>query len=126
MNLILGCLRDLFHYDLVGDLFFVILAVFFNKTVDHLTFFQAAVSDRRQNRIPVTKSVFFLHDLHVFRLQKISQYKSFRLAVGQHHFFSAYNVFFAELFLEPLIDLILRLCTFDDIQPVPAGTFGIL
>ena len=84
------------------------------------------MSDCRQYRIPVFESVFFLNNLLIFRLDDICNIDTFRSAVRRNHIFTADDIAFLELFLEPLVDLILCLGTLYNIQPVTAWSLGIL
>ena len=126
MHLVLCCFRNLFQNTFVSQFFSVILTVFFRKTVDDLTFLQSAMSKCCKDRIPVLKAVLFLHDLHIFRFHQSREYKSFCLTVCGEHFLTTYNIFFFEFFLKPLVDLVFRLGTLDDTQPVTARSFGVL
>ena len=98
-------------------MFFLVL---FLQPVYHLAFLQSAVSDGCKDCIPVTETIFLLYDLLVFRFQDIEQVDTLTAAIGTDQLFSPDNIVFFKLFLEPLVDLILRLCTLDNVKPVTA------
>ena len=102
------------------------LFILFQKTVYDLTFFESAMADSCQHSIPVTESVFFLDNLLILRLQNIRQINGFTLAVRSNQLLASYNVVFFEFPFKPLVDLILCLGTLDNVEPVPAGSLGIL
>ena len=126
MNLILRRFRNLLQHAFVRKLLLVLFTVLFYQTVHHLTFLQAAVSDRRKNRVPILESIFPLDDLLIPGNQNLAWNDRFRPAVIAYQFFASDNILFFEFLLEPLVDLILSLGTLDNIQPVAAGALGIL
>jgi len=90
----------------------------FYKLIKHLALFQSAVSDSSQNRIPVTETVFMHNGFHVLRLRIKSWLKALGLGILIQHVLTFQDVIFLELFFEPLVDLVLGLCTLYDLQPV--------
>ena len=126
MHFLLICLRNLLQDIFIRDLFLMILFIFFQQTVYNLTFLQSAMSDCCKHRIPVTEPIFPLNDLLVFRLQYIDKIYRFTAAVIADQFLSTDNIIFFKFSFKPLVDLILRLRTFYNIQPVSAWSFGIL
>ena len=77
------------------------------------------MSDGRKHCIPVTETIFLLYNLLVFWFQDIEQVDTLAAAIGTDQLFPDTIVFF-KFFLEPLIDLILCLCTLDNVKPVTA------
>ena len=61
-----------FHDMLIRDLLLVLLVVLIQKLVNNLSFFQTAMSDRCQCRIPVTKTILTHHTLHVRRFHQVA------------------------------------------------------
>ena len=84
------------------------------------------MSDRCKHRIPVTEPIFPLNDLLIFGFQYIDKIYGFAAAVIADQLFSTDNIIFFKFSFKPLVDLILRLRTFYNIQPVSAWSLGIL
>ena len=80
----------------------------------------------RHDRFPVPESVFAQYTFLVFRLDDQLHLNAFHLAVLRHQLLALDDVAFFELGLKPLVDLVLCLCCLDNVQPVAAGTLGIL
>ena len=72
------------------------------------------------------ETIFSQHFLLVFRLVDVCKVDSLRLAGRHEKLLAARNIFFLQLTAEPLVDLILRLGTLYDVQPVTAWSLGIL
>ena len=101
------------------------LLVFFKQLVDNLAFLQTTVSHCCIDCIPVTETVLADDLLHKFRFQKIAEDNFLGLAVTVQKILTPDDIFFFELCLKPLIDLVLGLSTLDNTQPVTAWSLGI-
>ena len=111
---------------LVRDLLLKVLLPLLVHLVHDLAFSDAAVSDGGEDRIPVLHRVSAQNLFLIFRLVQGAPVEALALAVVQDQFFSADDVFFLKLALEPLVDLVLGLTALDDLQPVAAGAPGVL
>ena len=104
----------------------MILVIQLLHTVDDLAFLQAAVPYSRQQGFPVLEAIFLHLGFHIKRLHDIGNVDALCLTVGAQHFLPLYDVFFLEFVLEPLVDFIFGLCALNQIQPVTAGSLGVL
>ena len=84
------------------------------------------MTNRRKHRIPIFETIFSLYRLLVFHIRNMGNIDGFGFAVSNDHLFSFDDIALFKLLLEPLIDLVLRLCTLNNIQPVTTRSFGIL
>ena len=98
----------------------------FLHLIDDLAFLQTAVANGCQYGIPVPEAVFSHDRVHIIRLHDLYRVDALCLTVSVQHLTALYNIVILQFIFKPLIDLALCLCTLDQIQPVPAGTFGIL
>ncbi len=100
MHFLLICLRNLLQDIFIRDLFLMILFIFFQQTVDNLTFLQSAMSDCCKHRIPVTEPIFPLNDLsRISVFQYIDKIYRFTAAVIADQFLSTDNIIFFKFLL---------------------------
>ena len=123
---ILGMFHDRFYEFFIGKLFFLLLLVTFHKLIYDLTFLEAAVANGCQDGIPVLEAIFPHDRFHQVIFQKITQRNALGLTVGRHELFSFDDIVILQLIFEPLVDLVFRLGALDDLEPVPAGSLGVL
>ena len=76
----------------IGNLLAGLLLPFLDHLIDDLALFQTAVSDGRQNRIPVLKGITLHHLVHEFWLVQIRPVDSFRLAIAVDQILTADNI----------------------------------
>ena len=126
MKLLLLCLLHALHDLGIGHFFLLCLLILFHHLVDDLTFFQSAMSDGCQYRFPVAESIFSKNTFLILRLYHLSGRNALHLTILGDQFFSFCNIAFLELCLEPLVDLIFCLRTLNGVEPVTAGSFGVL
>ena len=91
-----------------------------------MAFLQATMSNGRADGIPILKSIFTFAGFCIFRLYIFIQINAFCFCILRQKFFSTHDVFFFKLGTEPLIDLVFRLRTLDDQQPVTARSLTVL
>ena len=117
---------------LICKILLVLLIISFYQFIENLAFLQAAMTNSRQHRIPVTKSIFTHHCLKILRFCIRSNFKSLGFCILGKHLLTLQDIIFLQfLFVtsftfKPLINLVFRLSTLDQFQPVTAGSLGIL
>ena len=94
--------------------------------IGDLTFLERAVSDRCQHAVPVHKAVFLHDSCLIFRLHNFAQVDRTCLTVGVELILALSDIFFLDFVFEPLVDLVFRLRTLDDQQPVTARSLTVL
>ena len=84
------------------------------------------MSDGGEHRIPVLVGVALQNLINIFRLVQLGEINALCPAVPVNHIPAPLDIVRAELCLEPLVDLVLRLGRADELQPVTAGSPGVL
>ena len=83
------------------------------------------MANSRQYGIPVAEPVLGSRCLCVIRLGQLRVVQSLRPAIVLKCFFPALDIVFLAFLLEPLVDLILRLRTFNNRKPVAARSLRV-
>ena len=78
------------------------------------------------DRIPVPEPVFAQNALLIFRFHDLLHLDALHLAVLGNQILSLDDIALFKLRLKPLVDLVFCLRGLHHVQPVPAGTLGIL
>ena len=93
----------------------MILLVCFIHTVDKLPLFQAAMPYGCKTVIPAMETILADDLFLIFRSVDIGIIDPLCLGRSHHEFLALDDIFFLKLIAEPLIDLVLCLCTLDNI-----------
>ena len=111
---------------LIGHVELFVLLVQLVQLVEDLALLQTAVTDGGKHGIPVLEAVL-VHDLFgIFRFGQLADVLALGMGVGGKHLPSFQDIIFLALLTEPAVDPVLGLGALDDLQPVPAGSLGIL
>ena len=125
MKFLLG-LPCRFQNLLICEVLFVFFIIGFNQLIEDLSLFQTTMTDSSQNRFPVTETIFMHNSILILRFRVIHNLKSLGSGILGQHFLTFKNVIFLQFFLEPLVDLVLRLGTLYQFQPVTTWSLRIL
>ena len=111
---------------LICKVLLILLVISLYQLIKYLAFLQAAMSNGRQHGIPITEAILVKNRIHILRLGIVGKFKALALGILSQHFLAFQNIIFLQLFLKPLIDLVLRLGTLYHLQPVTAWSLGVL